>query len=120
MFGGFGILAGNTRQWACIPLSIRFHDCFHQWKGAAVSCTFHIIQIVEDAYRAAEIFGNALFLLNRYFLSVPALRKLTSLNREGSVRMEIVTKAKDPVPCLNGLTLEDRAGSIDQKRGRYP
>lgn len=26
MFGGLGILAGSTHNWACIPLSIRIHD----------------------------------------------------------------------------------------------
>ncbi len=26
MFGGLGILAGNVRNWTCIPLSIRLHD----------------------------------------------------------------------------------------------
>ena len=40
MFGGLGILAGNERSWACIPLSIRLHDglqAAREWKDAAVS-----------------------------------------------------------------------------------
>ena len=49
MFGGLGILAGNVRSWACIPLSIRLHDGLQaatEWKDAAVSSSSHVIQIM--------------------------------------------------------------------------
>ena len=75
MFGGLGILAGSIRNWACIPLSIRLHDglqAARAWKGASVSAASHVVQMVEDAYRAALTFGNSLLLLDRYFLTVPA------------------------------------------------
>ncbi len=97
MFGGLGILAGNTGNWACIPLSIRLHDGLQaasSWKNASVSCASHVIQMVENAWQAAGVFGNSLLLLDRYFLTVPALQKLAALNQEGPARMEIVTKAK--------------------------
>ncbi|RKI35802.1 transposase [bacterium D16-51] len=97
MFGGLGILAGSARSWACIPLSIRLHDglqAARTWKGASVSAASHVVQMVEDAYQAALTFGDSLLLLDRYFLTVPALEKLKSLNSSGNVRMEIVTKAK--------------------------
>lgn len=97
MFGGLGILAGSIRDWACIPLSIRLHDglkAASHWKGASVSCASHVVQMVEDAYRAAETFGDCLLLLDRYFLTVTALERLKALNNAGKSRMEIVTKAK--------------------------
>ena len=97
MFGGLGILAGSERNWACIPLSIRLHDglqAAREWKGAAVSGSSHVIQMVEDAYQAARTFGDSLLLLDRYFLTVPTLERLQSLNSSGDIRMEIVTKAK--------------------------
>ena len=97
MFGGFGILAGSARNWACIPLSIRLHDglqAAREWQGASVSAASHVVQMVEDAYHAASTFGDSLLLLDRYFLTVPALEKLKELNDSGSVRMEVVTKAK--------------------------
>ena len=97
MFGGLGILAGNAHNWACIPLSIRLHDGLQAasgWKGAAVSSASHVVQMVEDAYRASLTLGDFLLLLDRYFLTVPALEKLKTLNSSGDVRMEIVTKAK--------------------------
>ncbi len=97
MFGGLGILAGSPRRWACIPLSIRLHDglqAVKEWNGASVSSASHVIRMVEDAYQAALTFGNSRLLLDRYFLTVPALEKLNAMNSYGDVHMEIITKAK--------------------------
>ncbi len=97
MFGGPGILAGTAGNWACIPLSIRLHDGLQAakgWNGASVSSSSHVVQMVEDAYRAACTFGNSLLLPDRYFLTVPALERLKSLNSSKAVHMEIITKAK--------------------------
>ena len=86
MFGGLGILAGSVRNWACIPLSIRLHDglqAAREWKGASVSEASHVVQMVEDAYHATLTFGDSLLLLDRYFLTVPALEKMGMLYRAG-------------------------------------
>lgn len=112
MFGGLGILAGNSHARACIPLSIRLHDGLSAagaWTGTSASS--HIVKMVEDAYLAAKEFGNALLLLDRYFLSVPALERLAQLNREGSVRMEIVSKAK------RNCTAYEKPAPHSSKRG---
>lgn len=121
MFGGLGILAGNPGNWACIPLSIRLHDglqAAHEWKGAPVSLASHVLKMVGDAYRAAQTFGDCLLLLDRYFLTVPALQTLEALNRCGSVRLEIVTKAKKsctayekPVPRKPGRGRPPKKGA---------
>ena len=115
MFGGLGILAGSARNWACIPLSIRLHDglqAAREWKGASVSDASHVVQMVEDAYHAALTFGDSLLLLDRYFLTVPALEKLKSLNASGDVHMEIVTKAK------KSCTAFEKPGPRRPGRGR--
>ena len=115
MFGGLGILAGSVRNWACIPLSIRIHDglqAAREWKGASVSTASHVVQMVEDAYHAALTFGDPLLLLDRYFLTVPALERLKSLNSSGNVRMEIVTKAK------KSCTAFEKPVSHKPRRGR--
>jgi len=99
MFGGLGILAGNTKNWACIPLSIRLYhglQAAHGWEGASISCSSHVIKMVGDAYHAAQTFGDCLLLLDRYFLTIPALKVLNALNHSGTVRLDIVTKAKKP------------------------
>ena len=117
MFGGLGILAGSIRNWACIPLSIRLHDGLQAaigWKGASVSSASHVVQMVEDAYRAALTFGDSLLLLDRYFLTVPALEKLKTLNDGGDMRMEIVTKAK------KSCTAFQKPGPRKPGRGRPP
>ena len=120
MFGGLGILVGSVRNWACIPLSIRLHDGLQaakDWKGASVSGASHVVQMVEDAYHAARTFGDSLLLLDRYFLTVPALQTLDSLNSSGDVRMEIVTKAKNPVLHLKSPAHASPGGDGRQKRG---
>lgn len=97
MFGGLGILAGAARSWACIPLSLRLHDglqAAREWEDTAVSGDSHVVQMVENAYSAARAFRNSLLLLDRYFLTVPVLKKLRSLNGGAGVRMEIVMRAK--------------------------
>ncbi len=117
MFGGLGILAGSVRRWACIPLSIRLHDglqAAREWKGASVSAASHVVQMVEDAWHAAHTFGDSLLLLDRYFLTVPALEKLKELNGSGSVHMEIVTKAK------KSCTAYQKPGPRRPGRGRPP
>lgn len=117
MFGGLGILAGSIRNWACIPLSIRLHDglqAARQWEGASVSAASHVVQMAEDAYHAALTFGDSLLLLDRYFLTVPALERLGSLNRNGDVRMEIITKAKKSCVAF------EKPGPRKPKRGRPP
>ena len=115
MFGGLGILAGSSDTRACIPLTIRLHDGLSAaaaWTGSSVSASSHVVQMVEDAYLAAKEFGSSLLLLDRYFLSVPALERLAKLNREGSVCMQIVTKAK------KNCTAYEKPASRTAKRGR--
>ncbi len=52
-----------------------------------------------------------------YFLAVPALEKLRELNGGGDVRMEIVTKAKNPARHLKNLFSANPGGDALQRRG---
>ena len=115
MFGGLGILAGNIGNMACIPLSIRLHDGLqtaNDWEDASISCASHVVQMVENAWQAAKTFGDSLLLLDRYFLTIPALQRLATLNQEGCVRMEIVTRAK------KSCTAFEKPGPKKPGRGR--
>ena len=121
MFGGLGILAGSAGSWACIPLSIRLHDGLQaamEWKDTSVSGASHVVQMVEDAYRAACTFGNSLLLLDRYFLTVPALETLQSRNSSGNVRLEIVTRAKSLLSPMKSQAPASRGGDVRRKRGQ--
>ncbi|MDE7246280.1 MAG: transposase [Lachnospiraceae bacterium] len=117
MFGGLGILAGAARSWACIPLSIRLHDglqAAREWEGAAVSDDSHVVQMVENAYSAVRTFGDSLLLLDRYFLTVPVLKRLNALNGSAGAHMEIVTKAK------KSCVAYEKPGPRRPGRGRPP
>ena len=74
----------------------------------------HVVQMVEDAYKAALAFGDSLLLLDRYFLTVPALERLSALNGSGTVHMDIVTKAK------KSCTAYQKPGPRKPGRGRPP
>ena len=117
MFGGLGILAGSPGNWACIPLSLRLHDGLQAastWKEAHICCASHVVQMVQDAYHAAQTFGNCLLLLDRYFLTVPALKELKALNQTGTVHMDILTKAK------KSCTAFEKPAPRKSGRGRPP
>ncbi len=98
MFGGLGVLIGNEAKKFCLPISIRLHDglqFLESWKKTPGIAASHVIQMVEDGFHAAQTFGNSILLLDRYFLSVPALERLAELNAGNDINcMEIVTKAK--------------------------
>lgn len=103
MFGGVGVLAGNACKMLCIPLSIRIHDgikTIKKWinkgdtNGVECNDSTHVVQMIEDGHKVSKILGPSLMLLDRYFLSVPALEKLEESNKEVLGQMHILTKAK--------------------------
>ena len=102
MFGGIGILSGNTEKFFCIPLLITLQDgikSIFSWKEAyqddlPTRQDTHVTQMVINAFKTSEILGKSILLLDRYFLSVPALSKLKELNEGSDTKMHIVTKAK--------------------------
>lgn len=97
MFGGLGVLAGDLSKWFCIPLSIRLHDGLEpleSWLEPSANTASHVVRMIRDAYDAAKVLGNSLLLLDRYFLSVPALSEANHLNQTGQTHLDILTKAK--------------------------
>ena len=98
LFGGVGILIGNTKKLFCLPLSLRIHDGLKpvaQWTKDEVKAQSHIVQMIHQAHRVTKFTGKrALLLLDRYFLSVPALVALNQLNKANQSSLHLVTKAK--------------------------
>ncbi|MDD9147504.1 hypothetical protein OYT88_02915, partial [Sporolactobacillus sp. CQH2019] len=76
LWGAVGVLIGNTKKTFCLPLFLNLQDGvktpFH-WNGANERQESHVVQMIDQGFAAAKILGHALFLLDRYFLSVPAL-----------------------------------------------
>lgn len=97
MWGCIGILTGTMKSLACTPLSMRIHDGLQAaqgWKDSGISCASHVVQIIQDGCKAAQHFGTSYLLLDRYFLSVPALEELARQNAGNRHNVEIITKAK--------------------------
>lgn len=102
LFGAIGILAGDARKWFCLPLSMNIHDGIKTilgWKTSTdeAGAPSHVVQMIEPGFEAAKGFGQALLLLDRYFLSVPALERLQACHLASETRMHLVTKAKSNV-----------------------
>lgn len=95
LFGGIGVLAGSALKWFCIPLFINLQDglqAVRSWNHE--DSPSHVVQMIGRGYEAAKVFGPSLFLLDRYFLSVPALKKLAECMDCGNTVMHLITKAK--------------------------
>ena len=118
LFGAVGVVLGKTRGLLCLPLKMNIQDGLHAaagWEGSGISDESHVLQMINCSFETAKSFGKSVVLLDRYFLSVPALRRLQSLNQDFSGNenlLEIVTKAKSnctayykpeaPVPHTKG------------------
>ena len=61
--------------------------------------------MIEDAYLDAKTFGNSLLLLDRYFLSVPALIRLNEWIRLYSYRFRIECTFKELKQQTGGVPL---------------
>lgn len=118
LFGAIGILAGTPHKWFCLPLFLNLQDgvkTIFSWDQASRERqTSHVVQMMDQAFAAAKAFGDALLLLDRYYLSIPALERLAEGNRSNTARMHIVTKAK-----MNVIAYE-RPAAKKPGRGRPP
>jgi hypothetical protein len=97
MFGGVGVLTGNLGKLFCIPLCMKLHDgvkAIRQWRNTSEEIGSHVVEMIKDGFETAKIMGNSIILLDRYFLSVPALNKLNELNSTDDHVLHILTKAK--------------------------
>ncbi|MFB5269574.1 transposase [Paenibacillus enshidis] len=118
LFGAIGILAGTPNKWFCLPLFMNLQDgvkAIFGWTGHSKERqASHVVQMIEQAFVSARTFGGALLLLDRYFLSIPALQRLAEGDRAGDGRLQIVTKAK-----MNAVAYE-RPEPKKPGRGRPP
>lgn len=97
LWGAVGVLVGKSAKTFCLPLFLNLQDgvkTIFSWDGHNERQDSHVVQMIDQGFAAAKVLGRALFLLDRYFLSVPALRRLNQCNQEGPVKLDLVTKAK--------------------------
>ncbi|MCD8075235.1 MAG: hypothetical protein LUF27_09420 [Lachnospiraceae bacterium] len=92
------MVIGEACYKVCLPLRLSIQDggkAASGWKGSTVSGSSHVIQMIENGFEAASVLGKSVFLLDRYFLSVPALKRLAQLNASADEDiLSVVTKAK--------------------------
>ncbi|SCW87267.1 hypothetical protein SAMN04487970_10884 [Paenibacillus tianmuensis] len=118
LFGAIGILAGTPQKCFCLPLSINLQDgvktIFGWDKQPEDRQASHVVQMIDQAFASAKAFGSALLLLDRYFLSIPALERLGVWNQSRAARLHIVAKVK-----ANAVAYE-RPAVRKKGRGRPP
>ena len=114
MFGAIGVLVGSVNKLFCVPLSIRIHDGdaqIKQWIGDGKGNESHVVRIIREACAAAKTLRRkSILLLDRYYLSVPALTALLSEETSaGKPLLSVVMRAKrnpkayeDPIPNKRG------------------
>ena len=117
MFGAVGVVIGNMKQKLCLPLQMSIQEGLSDaagWEGSHISPCTHVIQMIENAFETAKVLGSSFLVLDRYFLTSPAIKKLNELNEAYGKRLvEIVTKAK-----RNCIAYEKPGPSEPGKRGR--
>lgn len=114
LFGGVGILAEKTGKCFCLPLALVLQDgvkTIFGWDVGKDRQDSHVVEMVKLAYKTAVHFGKAILLLDRLYLTIPALRMLDELN-DGGQAMHIVTKAK------RNCVAYQQPDSASGKRGR--
>ncbi|WP_281890553.1 transposase [Paenibacillus sp. YYML68] len=100
LFGAVGVLVGASAKWFCLPLSMNLQDgvkTIWNWGASAPAepkSDSHVVQMIGQGFAAAKVLGDALFLLDRYFLSVPALIRWKQEQAASGVRLDLITKAK--------------------------
>ena len=97
LFGGVGILAERAGKCFCIPLAMRLQDgvkAIFGWKEPEERQGSHVVELIRLAYEKAAHFGKAILLLDRLYLTVPALQMLDSLNQTLGQVLHVIIKAK--------------------------
>lgn len=88
----------TPRKWFCLPLFMNLPDgvkSIFGWEHPAERQDSHVVQMIDQGFVAAQAFGKAILLLDRYFLlSIPALERWKEANASAAAPLHIVTKAK--------------------------
>lgn len=116
MFGGLAAVIGDSVSHFAVPISMDIHlglaDTAKWDDSLAHRGISHVVRMVENAHEAAQILGKSLLVLDRYFLTVPALVRLDELNAQSGL-LVMITRAKN-----NCTAFEKPAPVTEKRRGR--
>ncbi len=98
MFGCIGILTTNNVKTLCTPLLMQLHDgvkAIFSWENNNHRQQSHVVQIITCACAAASVLGKCVLLLDRYFLTCEALKKVIEWNTNNANSIiHLITRAK--------------------------
>ena len=100
LFGSLGLVIGNAAKLVCLPITMRIHDgCkpILEWTESEYAKDSHVTRLVREACKASFVLKQQAFLImDRYFLSVPALKTIEQeAAKSGSSYITLITAAKD-------------------------
>jgi hypothetical protein len=96
MFGIVSLLVGNVHKQFALPLSASIQDGDSTIRGFSgeVETASHVARIITESGNITQQIGKSILLLDRYFLSSPAIKKMLEYVKDtGESLLEIVTKA---------------------------
>lgn len=98
MYGGIGAVIHQDSNYFCIPLDMNIQDGLKEtsaWKdGDSHDAPSHVVQMVRNSYGITATLGSSYLVLDRYFLTVPALTELNQLKQPDKL-VDIITRAKN-------------------------
>jgi hypothetical protein len=120
LYGSIGILIEKAGKTFCTPVSIAIHDgvsVIREWEDETYQFESHVVQIIKDACLCVKTVGDSILLLDRYYLSVPALRTLAAFLPVDRT-IHIVTRAKKNVTAyFKPVPLETPKRGRPRKKG---
>jgi len=138
-FGGIGVLVGGLAKLFCLPLSMTLQDgneTILGWEGSEYKEASHVQRLVSEACRIAKSLNEVcLLLLDRYFLTQPALIaiKEAAAKNGGKWPVILITRPKenytawykpDPQTASSPVGTAGDKGEAEKankpKRGRKP
>jgi len=97
MYGSIGAVIHEISNYFCIPLNMNIQDGLEEtssWEGGdGGNAASHVVQMIRNGHEAASVLGSSYLVLDRYFLTVPALTELGKLNQTAPL-VDIITRAK--------------------------
>jgi len=100
LFGCLGVVIGNAAKRYALPISMRIHDgCkpILQWIESEYAEDSHVTRLVREACKVAGVLKKQTYLImDRYFLSVPALQTIAEEAKKiGVSYITLITAAKN-------------------------
>ena len=118
-WGCAGVLIGGEKNLSCVLLSARIHDGLQatkDWDGSTVSGDSHVVEMIRDGCKSAQFLPkDSLYLLDRYFPTVPALRELASQNAANTRKVDLIARMK-----LSAVAYREAPETRPGQRGRKP